>query len=333
MRKNYLMTAVVLVTLLFYKTQSFAQQGVLFNQYLFNGLILNPAYAGYKENLNANLLVRQQWLGINGAPFTGSLLADGTVAKGAVGLGLHLLFDQIGPQQTLSIFTNYSYRIKIDNYSRLAFGLSLGASQFNIDQKLLESAQDPNDPILQRVVGKNTWRPDFNLGIFFDSRYWFIGVSGTELYGLLQKPLGDNGIMVKYPQLYVTGGGLIPLTQTVMLRPSLLYKDDLNNNPTVDINLFVMLYDRVWLGATWRQGLPFGRENKEFAGYANLSSLNAAAFLVEVFITKQLRLGYSFDYPITAGLVGLSNNFGSHELSIGYTFQTKAKTTTNPRYF
>lgn len=332
MKKFYLVLTLSLFVLLLGRTNLSAQQGVMFNQYLFNGLVLNPAYAGYKENWNANMIGRMQWIGIKGSPFTGALLADGTVLNEKIGVGLHFLGDQIGPQRTLSFFTNYSYRIKVDTYSRLAFGLSLGFSQFYMDRYLVDVANDPNDPILQRIVGKSNIRPDFNLGVFYDSRYWFAGLSGTELYGLLQKPLNDTSIMVKHPQVYLTAGGLIPITRHIMLRPSLLYKDDLKNNPTVDINLFVMLHDMIWVGATWRQGIPI-RGGKSTFGYTNLSSLNAAALMVEVFVTKELRLGYSFDYPFTSGIVGLSNNFGSHEISIGYTLQTKTKSSTSPRYF
>ncbi len=41
-----------------------AQQGVMFTQYMFNGLALNPAYAGSHDVISATAIGRQQWLGI-----------------------------------------------------------------------------------------------------------------------------------------------------------------------------------------------------------------------------------------------------------------------------
>ncbi|MDR1681011.1 MAG: type IX secretion system membrane protein PorP/SprF, partial [Prevotellaceae bacterium] len=40
------------------------QQIPQFSQYMFNGLYVNPAYAGYKDNMYAHLVYRAQWVGI-----------------------------------------------------------------------------------------------------------------------------------------------------------------------------------------------------------------------------------------------------------------------------
>ncbi len=39
-----------------------AQHTPLTSQYLFNGLLINPAYAGSRDALTANLTHRQQWV-------------------------------------------------------------------------------------------------------------------------------------------------------------------------------------------------------------------------------------------------------------------------------
>ena len=45
-----------------------AQQTIQLSQYMFNGLAINPAYAGYKNDWTLNLSSRLQWVGINNAP-------------------------------------------------------------------------------------------------------------------------------------------------------------------------------------------------------------------------------------------------------------------------
>ncbi|MBK6347587.1 MAG: type IX secretion system membrane protein PorP/SprF [Bacteroidales bacterium] len=54
--------------LLFFSISAFAQQDPLFSQYMFNKLLLNPAYTGSREVLTVDLLDRYQWVGIDGRP-------------------------------------------------------------------------------------------------------------------------------------------------------------------------------------------------------------------------------------------------------------------------
>ena len=45
-----------------------AQQAPITSQYLTNGLVINPSYAGTRGALSANLSYRKQWAQIIGAP-------------------------------------------------------------------------------------------------------------------------------------------------------------------------------------------------------------------------------------------------------------------------
>jgi type IX secretion system PorP/SprF family membrane protein len=47
-----------------------AQQQVQFTQYMFNNLIINPAYAGADEALSLTFINRSQWSGMKNAPNT-----------------------------------------------------------------------------------------------------------------------------------------------------------------------------------------------------------------------------------------------------------------------
>src|ERR1700755_710582 len=102
-----------------------AQQDAQFSQYIFNGLYINPAYAGYKSDFYVNSFYRSQWTGLEGAPQTVSIAADGAVANDKVGLGLLVQSDKIGAQSNTAAYANYAYRIQIgeDEDSRLAFGV------------------------------------------------------------------------------------------------------------------------------------------------------------------------------------------------------------------
>src|ERR1700744_134381 len=87
--------------------KAMAQQDAQFSQYIFNGLYINPAYAGYKEDLYVNSFFRSQWTGLDGAPTTFSIAMDGAVNDGKVGLGLMIQRDQIGAQNNIAAYGNY----------------------------------------------------------------------------------------------------------------------------------------------------------------------------------------------------------------------------------
>jgi type IX secretion system PorP/SprF family membrane protein len=56
-----------------------AQQDPMVSQYMFNGLYLNPAYAGSHDYWSSTLSYRSQWVGFDGAPETFIASADGPI--------------------------------------------------------------------------------------------------------------------------------------------------------------------------------------------------------------------------------------------------------------
>jgi type IX secretion system PorP/SprF family membrane protein len=325
MKKYLIQTFMLLAGVLFFIKPTSAQQGVIFSQYAFNGLVLNPAYAGYKEKFNSTVLYRNQWANIEGAPTTVSLFADGSLVNNLLGIGGHIMSDKVGVQQTLSFFSDYAYRLTIDNKgTRLAFGLSIGVTQLSLDENLVR-LNDKNDPLLAGgLLGERIFRPDFNVGIFFDHKLFSVGLSATELWK-------DYKLVQKNPQLYFTAATLIPIDRHYIIKPSILYKDDFVMQPSVDINVFLLMRDKVWLGILWRNGIPFkSRLDKTVKGEAFYSSLNAISFLAEVFISDNLYIGYAYDLPLNR-LNQVSLN--THEVMLGFTMGKKAQRVLTPRYF
>jgi type IX secretion system PorP/SprF family membrane protein len=121
-----------------------AQQSVQFSQYIFNGISVNPAYAGYKDVLNLNAMYRQQWSGFPGAPTTGGVSLDGPLKRPNretnVGLGVQAMMDNLGPQKAISLYGSYSYRIRLDEEDtrRFCLGIGIGATQYSLNGSDLE---------------------------------------------------------------------------------------------------------------------------------------------------------------------------------------------------
>lgn len=303
-----------------------AQQDAQFSQYMFNGIYINPAYAGYKEQLNLHAFYRNQWTGIPGAPKTMSVAIDAIANDGNVGLALQLTSDRLGAQRNESVYANYAYRIRLnaEGTSRLAFGLGIGAVQLGMDGTLL----NPNDPEIYQPVGtQSIIRPDARVGVYYADDRFFAGLSADNL--ILQHMDMDKYAFIPQPKphFYLTAGVLLPLSQEVLLKPSFLLKDDRGGPTTMDLSAFVIFNEKFWLGASYRSGIKL--YSKSYL-QKDLNNLNSAVAAMQIFPTRNLRVGYAYDFSI-GKLQGYSS--GTHELSIGYFFNRKSTRMLTPRYF
>jgi type IX secretion system PorP/SprF family membrane protein len=305
---------------------AFAQQDAQFSQYMFNGIYINPAYAGYREQLNLHAFYRNQWTGINGSPKTMSLAVDAIANDGNVGLAFQVSSDKLGAQRNLAAYASYAYRIRMnaDGSSRLAFGVSAGAVQLGIDGSLL----NPNDPELYQPIGvQNTIVPDARAGVYYSDDRFYAGFSVDNLVSQYINIDRYAFIPQPKPHYYLTAGVLVPLSTSVLLKPSFLIKDDRGGPTSLDLNAFFILADKIWIGGSYRTGLKiYGKSYLQ----KDLTPLNSAVAAVQFFPSSNLRIGYAYDFPI-GPLQGYSN--GTHEISIGYFFNTKNIRMVTPRYF
>src|SRR5258708_7244122 len=120
-------------------TACFAQQKVQFTQYMFNGLVINPAYAGADEKLSLTFINRNQWNGIEGAPTTQTLSAHTLFKKKQFGIGFLLVNDQIGIHRNVNAGVSYAYHIQTRDQSYLSMCLQAGGKSLWADYSLLST--------------------------------------------------------------------------------------------------------------------------------------------------------------------------------------------------
>ncbi|RDC56146.1 type IX secretion system membrane protein PorP/SprF [Pedobacter chinensis] len=317
---------IILTFLTSFSKFTFSQQDAQFSQYMFNGIYINPAYAGYREQLNVSAFYRTQWTGIEGSPKTMSAAVDAIANDGNVGLALQISSDRLGAQRNESVYGNYSYRIPMnaDGTSRLAFGLGVGAVQLGIDGALL----NPNDFEIYQPVGmQSTIVPDARAGIYFSNDRFYAGFSADNLVS--QYINIDRYAFIAQPKThyYLTAGTLIPLSQDILIKPSFLLKDDRGGPTSLDLNAFMIISEKVWIGGSYRTGVKL--YNKSYL-QKSLSKLNSAVAALQLFPTENFRIGYAYDFSI-GPLQGYSS--GTHEISIGYFFNRRNTRMFTPRYF
>ncbi|TKC08523.1 PorP/SprF family type IX secretion system membrane protein [Pedobacter frigoris] len=323
MRKFKILIAALL---LFGVQRADAQQDAQYSQYMFNGIYINPAYAGYKEQLNVHSFYRAQWTGITGGPRSMSLAVDAIANDGNVGLALQVASDRLGAQSNLTAYGNYAYRLKLneDGTSRLAFGVGVGLVQMGIDGSKL----NPNDPEMYQPAGvQSKVVPDARAGVYYSNSRFYAGFSADNMIAQAIKVEADGFIAQPKPHYYLTAGMLVPLSEGIQLKPSFLLKDDRAGPTSLDVNAFVLFNDMIWVGGSYRTGVKL--YDKSYLD-KNLSNQNSAVAAMEVFPIKNLRVGYAYDFSVGA-LRGYSG--GTHEISVGYYFNKKNTRMLTPRYF
>ena len=172
MRKIYLGLLLTLGLL----SEVAAQQDPHYTQYMYNMSVMNPAYAGSKDNLSLGLLHREQWIELEDAPVTSTFFGHSPVGKN-VGLGLSFISDKLGPVEENNIYGDFSYTLQLGGEHKLALGLKAGLTLHSVDYltKISPSLPDPNDG----AFGANTSNSYFNFGTgaFYYTNKYYLGLS------------------------------------------------------------------------------------------------------------------------------------------------------------
>jgi type IX secretion system PorP/SprF family membrane protein len=156
-------------------TSAVAQQQVMFTQYMFNQLAINPAYAGVHDGISASMLWREQWVGFEGAPSTQTISLHSPLNYRPVSLGLVLMNDKIGVTTQHGAYASYAYRISFEK-SQLSMGLQGSLTQYQTDY----SEEAGIDPILANA-NVNVMRPNFGAGLLWHSKRHYLGLSVPQL--------------------------------------------------------------------------------------------------------------------------------------------------------
>jgi type IX secretion system PorP/SprF family membrane protein len=262
-----------------------------------------------------------QWVGVNGAPNIYSLSVDGTAAPGdVVGWGTHLVNERTGLRSLVSLFGTYAFRLRLNHRDdRLSLGLSAGVTQWQLDRSKASTSNDETIRYLAENYTRPEWRPDFRVGIYYNMPFFYAGVSATNLFANFS---GD----IRVPHLYVSAGGFIPLSNSIGLKPSFVYRNDFKGPGNLDVNLLALLLKQLWVGVTYRTGIYIGQIKA--SEVETIQTTNALAFMMELFLIKNVQIGYSYDLSVMG--IGWP---GSHEISFTYTIPKKKTRLSTPRYF
>lgn len=306
MNKIYLAVLIVVVTLF----EAQAQQDPHYTQYMYNMNVMNPAYAGSKENLSFGLLYRKQWVDIEGAPSTFTFSGHTPAGKN-VGIGLSVIADEIGPVKEQNVYGDFSYTLQLGGEHKLALGLKAGATfqKIGLFSQISPSLPVPTDP----GFSEDTSNIYFNLGtgIFYYTNKYYVALSVPNM--IKANYLDYNG--VKYgtetQHYFLTGGYVFDLNPNLKFKPFAMLKSAFNSPSSLDVSANFLFNERFEIGGTYRVDDSFGA-------------------MVNFAITPSLRIGYAYD-NIISDIKTVAPS--SHEIILLFDVNFPKKVSRSPRFF
>jgi len=275
-----------------------AQQQILQSQYMFNGLAINPAYAGSHESLSLTSLYRTQWAGFQeGAPTSFSFSGHMPINRTRIALGAMAFSESLGDKNQQGIQLAYAYRIPLDD-GILSMGLQAGVINTTLNRNYnLFHPDDPNFP-----TGEiSAFMPTFGAGLYYSSDNLVLGFSIPNLGIYNNGTNAEEVVSIEEIRHYMFSAGyIVDLNNDLKLKPTLLARYREGQGIEFDVNTTLVINETFWFGASYR----------------HLNSLN---FLTQVQLTNQLQFGYAYDLPINSGLSLVSS--GNHEIMINYRFK------------
>lgn len=298
----------IIVFILFSGWAGVAQQLPQFTQYMYNTIAINPAYAGSRETLSIVGLHRSQWVGLEGAPTTQTLSIHTPLRSEKVGLGFSLINDELGFENFSYLYADFSYNINTNETTKLYFGLKGGFTSYSLDAEYRSSQS--NDPTIFGI--EDRWSPNIGAGVYWTSERWYLGLSTPRILTTNQNRQEGFEALERI-SYYFTGGYVFDLSESVKLKPAALLKATNGAPLSIDVTANFLFNEKLWLGAGYR----FDERAGEFSGLADFQ------------VSKQLRIGYSYGYPISDLRPYTS---GTHEVLLMFEI-FKSKRIKSPRYF
>ena len=229
----------------------YSQQLPLNSQYIYNPLVINPAFSGITESSSIILMNRNQWTGFIDEPIrTTSISAHHALNNQKHGLGSLLFSDRTGAINIHGLDLMYSFKFPIFLNYNLSLGISGNIYQYVFDDSNLNTATF--DPIVNGEIQKKI-NFDSNFGFLVYDDFLFFGASIVNL--IQSKVLNqDTNEPNQFARNYYFFGGYNFTDEVTKIgfEQSFLLKKTEFTDFQYDINLKAIFNNIFWLGAGYR---------------------------------------------------------------------------------
>ncbi|MDZ7934593.1 MAG: PorP/SprF family type IX secretion system membrane protein [Emticicia sp.] len=266
-----------LVTFLAFSSLANAQT-LLEDQFQFNFLALNPAFAGARETFSMNAMLGNQFNGTLRPQQIYQLFStDGAIQQGRGGLGLQAFNSNSAGFSNSGVKISYAYRKQIGDL----FSVALGADAGFIYQ-----------PTLLVGSGLKQMYPYAGLGGLLNAQRFFVSLSKPVAF------INDEGLFNSKKPFYTMLGFSLGEYDGTMFNISTLIETNKATGNGFNLN------GKAWFARKFGLGVSY--RSQEISG----ARVNKLIPMAEFQVSDAIRLGASYDSkPPTFNQVGSSNNF------------------------
>jgi len=308
---KHCLVAVLLLGIMMIARQACAQQNPLFTQYMFNGLVINPAYTGSHESLTTTFALRSQWTGLKGAPQTQVASVHSPLKLSRSAAGAVFVHDEVSVVNQYMAYGTYAYRIPLSKNAKLAVGGQAGVTYYQANLSELNILTSNGQPDPNFYQNESRLLPNLGIGMYYYSKKTYIGLS---LPTLINNKWNNQDAYTQARQkrhYFLSAGHVFPMGAGLKFKPNVLLKWEEGGPFQYDLNANFLIHEAVWVGVSYRMQ-------------------DSVDGLLELNINKQLSLGYSYGYPISS-LAPVQT--GTHEVVLNYRINRNKNIVFSPRYF
>ena len=302
---------IVLLLFLFIGSKNItAQQDPMYSMYMFDKMLINPAFTGSADWAVGTLKFRKQYSGLEGAPTTQTFNFHTPITKRHIGLGVKVINDKVGIMNNLNAALLYSYHLNFAG-GKLSFGLETGIYSRKIEYSELILSDEIDNSIPE--TNSSSMVPDVSWGLYYQKKQFYAGFSQAHL---LKSNFNDNTTSPSqshlYNHMYLLSGTVFDINKKISIEPSFSLKMVAAAPMQLDVNSMVYYDDKIGVGIQYRTS-------------------EAIVALLKVNIKDQFRIAYSYDMTTT----GIANG-ASHEIILSYGIKLPPPATqkeVHPRYY
>lgn len=265
-----------------------AQQYPLFTNFMINKYGYNPAIHTDTIGICANVVYRNQWSGIEGAPETMIAGLRGTVRPLPIGVGGYFFNDRAGVIRRSGGYGMFNIVRPLGTDTRISVGAAIGMYSFSLE-KDFKVTEEVDQVIPNALDGKQF--ADFNAGVYFEHQNFYAGFSIPQIAEreLSFSDAPDKSVLKRH--YYSLVGYRHDVSQDFAVEPMALFKFTDSSPMQWDAGI-KFIFQHFWLGGTYRK----------------TDAVTAMAGLR----LGELELAYAYDVTTSALK---SNSNGSHEIS------------------
>lgn len=256
-----------------------AQQLPVYDLYIKEKNLYNPAFAGMDKDVKLSLNFKKSDNRIAGSPVTGWAGWDMGVRSTNIGIGSAFFIDNVGPKSTIGGNISYAYHIPFSKEydHRLSIGMTAGFihQRFNTTQLV---ANQPNDPGVVNLNNNSGTAFDMNVGINYRWKGLNVGFSVPQVIeselkfrqgGNVDQTNATNSLRRHY---FVLAGyeAAMGKEKNFFLEPSFAVRKIKGLPVQFDANLMFDWDRQVWVGASYKSANKF----KEVGSFATIAGFN-----------------------------------------------------------